>query len=48
MLFSQFYRAKNQKYYKNWTKDTGFVYILGLICYGISRAKTDLHNKCMI
>ena len=25
-----------------------FVYILGFIIYGISQAKTDLHNKYMI
>ena len=34
-----------QKYYKIWTKETAFVYILGFIFYGVSRAKTDLHNK---
>ena len=33
MLFSQFYRSKDQEYYKNWTKETVFVfvYLLGLI-----------------
>ena len=45
MLFSQFKRSKDQKYYKNWRKETVFVYILGFIFYGVSRAKTDLHNK---
>ena len=25
-----------------------FVYILGFIFYGVSRAKTDLHNQYMI
>ena len=48
MLFFEFYRSKDQKYYKNWTKETVFVYILGFIFYGVSRAKTDLHNKYMI
>ena len=35
---------------KNVTKtyETVFVYILGVIFYGASRAKTDLHNKYMI
>ena len=28
MLFSQFYKSKDQKYYKNWTKEAVFVYIL--------------------
>ena len=45
MLFSQFYRSKDEKYYKNWTKETVFVNILGFIFCGVSRAKTDLHNK---
>ena len=36
---------KHQKYYKNWTKETAFVYILGFNFYGVSHAKTDLHNK---
>ena len=48
MLFSQFHRSKDQKYYKNWTKETVFVYILGFIFYGVSRAKTDLHNKYIV
>ena len=48
MLFSQFYRSKVQKYYKNWTKETVFVYIIGFTFYGVSHAKTDLHNKYMI
>ena len=39
---------KDQKYYKNWTKEAAFVYILGFIFYGSSRAKTDLHNKFII
>ena len=39
MLFSQFWRLKDQKY---------FVYILGFIFYGISSLKTDLNNKCTI
>ena len=48
MLFSEFYKSKDQKYYKNWTKETAFVYILGFIFYGVSSAKTNLHNKYMI
>ena len=48
MLFSEMQRLKDQKYYKNWIKETVFVYILGFIFYGVSRAKTDLHNKYMI
>ena len=48
MLFSKFYKSKDQKYYTNWTKDTVFVYILGFFFYGVSSAKTDLHNKYMI
>ena len=31
MLFSDISRSKDQKYYINWTKKTGFVYILGFI-----------------
>ena len=33
---------------KNITKveqETALLYILGFICYGVSHAKTDLHNK---
>ena len=48
MLFSDFKTSTGQKYYKNWTLETVFVYILGFILYGVSRAKTDLHNKYMI
>ena len=36
VLFSQFYRFKDQKYFKNWTKETVFVYIFGFIFYGVS------------
>ena len=39
---------KDQKYYKNWAKETAFVDILGFIFYGVSRAKTDLHNKYIV
>ena len=35
MLFSQFYRSKDQRYYINWTKETVFVSILGFIFYGV-------------
>ena len=31
MLIAEFWRSNDQKYYKNWTKDTVFVYILSLI-----------------
>ena len=48
MLFSEFYRSRDQKYYKNWTYETVFVYIIGFIFYGVSAAKTDLHNRHMI
>ena len=48
MLFSQFLRSRDQKYCKNWAEETVFVYILGFIFYGVSRAKIDLHNKYMI
>ena len=48
MVFSEFWRSKNQKYYKNWTKETVVVYIIDLVFYGVSRPKTDLHNKYMI
>ena len=48
MLFFEFYRSKDQKYHKSYTKETVFVYILGFIFYGVSCAKTDLHNKYMI
>ena len=40
--------VKDKNYYKYWTKETVFVYILGFIFYGLSRAKTDLHNKYLI
>ena len=48
MLFFQFERPNDQKYHKNWTKEIVFVYILVFIFYGVSRAKTDLHNKYII
>ena len=48
MLFCEFYRSKDQEHYKNWTKETVFVYILGFVFHGVSRAKTDLHDKYMI
>ena len=48
MLFSEFYRSRDQQHYKNRAKETVFVYILGFIFHGVSRAKTDLHDKCMI
>ena len=47
MLFSGFYRSKDQKYYKNGTKGTVFVYNLGFISGGVSRAETDLRDKYM-
>ena len=42
MLFPKFYRSKDQIYYKNLTKETIFVWILGFIFYVASRTKTDL------
>ena len=48
MIFSKFYRSKDQKHDKNWKKETNFFYILGFIFYGVSRAKADLHKKYMI
>ena len=33
MLFSQFWRSKDQKYCKSWTKETVFAYILGFIFF---------------
>ena len=41
----QSYRSKDLKYYKNWTKETVFVCILGFIFHGFSCAKTDLNNN---
>ena len=42
MLFPEFYRSKDQIYYKNLAKETIFVWILGFIFYVASRTKTDL------
>ena len=39
---------KIKKYYKYWIKDNVFAETLGFIFDGVSRAKTDLHNKYMI
>ena len=36
---------KDQKYYRNWTKETAFVYIPGFIFYNVSCTRTDLHSK---
>ena len=44
MLFSQFQRSQDQKYYRKSTKEIVFVYIFGFIFYDNSHAKTDLHN----
>ena len=33
---------------KSEQKRTAFVYILGFIFYGVSRGKTDLHNKYIV
>ena len=38
-------KIKDFKVFQN--KETAFVYIFGFIFYGVSRAKTDLHNKYM-
>ena len=48
MLFPHFYRSQIQRYYGSYTKDTVFVYIFRFIFYGVSHAKTDLHNEYMI
>ena len=48
MIFSEFWKSKDQKYYKNWAYETAFVYFLDFIFYGISHAKTNLHNENMI
>ena len=40
--------VKYQKYYKNWTNETVFIYIICFIFYWISHAKTDAHNKYLI
>ena len=45
MLFSKFWRSKDQKCYKNLTKETVFVCILGFIFHGVSHAKTDSHKN---
>ena len=45
MLFSEFQRSKDKKYYK---KETVFVSILGFVLFDTTRAKTDLNNKYMI
>ena len=42
ILFSEFYRSKDQKYYKNRIKESVFVCILSCIFYGVSRAIADL------
>ena len=48
MLFSEFCRSQKRKYYKTWTYETVFIYILCFIFYGVSRAKTELHNKYIL
>ena len=47
MLFYGLQRSKDQKYYKNETKENVFAYNLGFISDGVSRAETDIHNKYM-
>ena len=47
MLFSEFWRSKDQTYYNNGTKGTAFVYNLGFISDSVSCTETDLHNKYM-
>ena len=39
-----FYSLKDQKYYKNWIKETVFVHILGFSYYSVSHAATHLHK----
>ena len=40
--------VKRSKILQNYTKKTVFVYILSFMLYGVSRAKTDIHNKYII
>ena len=47
MLFSEFWRSKDQTYYNNGTKGTAFVYNLDFISDSVSCTETDLHNKYM-
>ena len=42
MLFS---RGQKIKTLQKLNKETVLAYILGFVFYGVSRAKTDLHNK---
>ena len=45
MLFSEFWKSKDQKYYKDWAHESAFVCILGFIFYGVSCVKANLHNE---
>ena len=45
MLFPESQRSKDEKMTK--IEQTVFVYIIGFMFYGVSRTKTDLHNKYM-
>ena len=44
MLFSEFYRSKEIKFYKIWTKETVFIYIFVFVFSGVSRTNTNLDN----
>ena len=48
MLFSEFYRSKEIKFYKIWTKETVFIYIFVFVFSGVSRTNTNLDNTYMI
>ena len=40
-----FLEVKRIKIYEKLNKESAFVYILGFVFYGVSRAKTDVHNE---
>ena len=41
-------RSQKIKFYENLAYETVSAYILGFTFYGVSRSKTNLHNKYMI
>ena len=47
-VISSVLEINRSKILQKLNKSDCFVYILGFIFYGVSRAKTDLHNKYMI
>ena len=48
MKFYQFQKSKDEKYYKNWTNEIVFVYILSFIFHCVSCAKPFLRNKYIL